>query len=93
LRKIFFFPSLLLLFLNPESEIWDPGSGIAKNQDPDKYPGSATLYSVEIKIPYHTYTNVGDPDPGSSNPNPGSPKHYSGSQIINPGSQIRIRNT
>ncbi len=35
----FFHPSLLLLFLDPESEIRDPGSGMGKNQD----PGSATL--------------------------------------------------
>jgi hypothetical protein len=32
----FFHSSLLLLFL-------DPGSGMGKNQDPDKHPGSATL--------------------------------------------------
>jgi hypothetical protein len=30
----FFHPSLLLLFLNPESGIRDPGSGMGKNQDP-----------------------------------------------------------
>ena len=30
----FFHPSLLLLFLDPGSEIRDPGSGMGKNQDP-----------------------------------------------------------
>jgi hypothetical protein len=30
----FFHPSLLLLFLDPGSEIRDPGSGVGKNQDP-----------------------------------------------------------
>ncbi len=30
----FFHPSLLLLFLDPRSEIREPGSGIGKNQDP-----------------------------------------------------------
>jgi hypothetical protein len=30
----FFYPSLLLLFLDPGSDIRDPGSGIGKNQDP-----------------------------------------------------------
>ncbi len=44
----FFHLSLLLLFLDPGSEIRDPGSGMGKNQDPgsgirDKHPGSATL--------------------------------------------------
>ncbi len=29
----FFHPSLLFLFLDPESEIRDPGSGMGKNQD------------------------------------------------------------
>jgi hypothetical protein len=31
---IFFHLSLLLLFLDPGSEIWDPGSVMGKNQDP-----------------------------------------------------------
>jgi hypothetical protein len=31
---IFFHLSLLLLFLDPGSEIRDPGSGMGKNQDP-----------------------------------------------------------
>ncbi len=30
----FFHPSLFYLFLDPGSEIWDPGSGMGKNQDP-----------------------------------------------------------
>jgi hypothetical protein len=30
----FFNPSLLLLFLDPGSEIWDPGSRMGKNQVP-----------------------------------------------------------
>jgi hypothetical protein len=30
----FFYLSLLLLFLDPGSEIRDPGSGMGKNQDP-----------------------------------------------------------
>jgi hypothetical protein len=30
----FFHPSLLLLFLDPGSEIRDSGSGMGKNQDP-----------------------------------------------------------
>jgi hypothetical protein len=47
-QLIFFHLSLLLLFLDPGSEIRDPGSGMGKNQDPgcgirDKHPGSATL--------------------------------------------------
>ncbi len=41
----------MLLFLDPGSEIRDPGSGMGKNQDPgsgikDKHPGSATLVVV-----------------------------------------------
>ncbi len=48
LTKTIFHPCLLLLFLDPGSEIRDPGSGMGKNQDPgswirDKHPGSATL--------------------------------------------------
>jgi len=49
----FFYPSLLLLFLDPGSGIRDPGSeirdpGLGKYQDSgsrirDKHPGSATL--------------------------------------------------
>ena len=43
----FFHLSLLLLFLDPGSEIRDPGSGMGKNQAPGsgsaKHPGSATL--------------------------------------------------
>ncbi len=46
--RIFFHPSLLYLFLDPESEIRDPGSEIRDRQKPgygirDKHPGSATL--------------------------------------------------
>ncbi len=33
-QKNFFHPSLLLLFLDPGSEIQDPGSGMDKDQDP-----------------------------------------------------------
>ncbi len=33
-NKNFFHPSLLLLFLDPGSEIRDPGSGMGENQDP-----------------------------------------------------------
>jgi hypothetical protein len=47
MTKKIFHPSLLLLILDPGSEIRDPGSGMGKNQDPgsgirDKHPGSAT---------------------------------------------------
>jgi hypothetical protein len=34
ITKNFFHLSLLLLFLDPGSEIRDPGSGMGKNQDP-----------------------------------------------------------
>jgi hypothetical protein len=34
LTKKFFHPSLFYLFLDPGSEIRDPGSGMGKNQDP-----------------------------------------------------------
>ena len=34
MTTIFFHSSLLLLFLDPGSEIGDPGSGMGKNQDP-----------------------------------------------------------
>ncbi len=34
MAKIFFHPSLLLLFLDPGSGFRDPGSGMGKNQDP-----------------------------------------------------------
>jgi hypothetical protein len=58
----FFYPSLLLLFLDPGSEIRDPGSGIrdprSEIRDPgwvkirigirDKHPGSATLIPGHI---------------------------------------------
>jgi hypothetical protein len=30
----FFNPSLLLLFLDPGFEFWDPGSRMGKNEDP-----------------------------------------------------------
>ncbi len=33
-QQIFFHPCLSLLFWDPGSEIWDPGSGMGKNQDP-----------------------------------------------------------
>ncbi len=36
-------PSLLVLFLDPGSEIWDPGYGMDKNQIRDKHPGYAAL--------------------------------------------------
>jgi hypothetical protein len=32
-KKNFFHPSLFYLFLDPGSEIRDPGSGMGKNQD------------------------------------------------------------
>ncbi len=35
ITKKFFHPSLLLLFLDPGSEILDPGSGMGKNQNPE----------------------------------------------------------
>ncbi len=47
MTKIFFHPSLLLLFLDPGSEIRDPGSGMGKNQD----PGSGT----NIPDPQHCF--------------------------------------
>ena len=47
MTKIFFHPSLLLLFLDPGSEIRDPGSGMGKNQD----PGSG----INIPDPQHWY--------------------------------------
>jgi hypothetical protein len=43
----FFSHSLLLLFL-------DPGSGMGKNQDPEKYPGSATLLTTVPDDPRQT---------------------------------------
>ncbi len=61
LTKKIFHPSLFYLFLDPGSEIRDPGSGMGKNQDPgfgirDKHPGSATL---EVAQPFvHTSTKL-----------------------------------
>jgi hypothetical protein len=58
----FFYPSLLLLFLDPGSEIWDLGSGMGKNQDPgsgirDKYPGSATLAGT-LRVYYKIFYDI-----------------------------------
>jgi hypothetical protein len=50
MTTIFFYPSLLLLFLDPGSGMaknQDPGSGMAKNQD----PGSG----INIPDPQHWY--------------------------------------
>jgi hypothetical protein len=40
-----FFSPLLLLFLDPGSEIRDPGSGMGKNQDPGKIPDPQHCFS------------------------------------------------
>ncbi len=60
----FFHPSLLHLFLDPGSEIRDPGwvkkksgSGIR-----DKLTGSATLLKISVPGPWHFGTDL-DPDP------------------------------
>jgi hypothetical protein len=50
MTKIFFHLSLLLLFLDPRSEIRDPGSGMGKNQD----PGSG----INIPDPQHWFLNA-----------------------------------
>jgi hypothetical protein len=42
-EKIFFFTSLFYLFLDPGSEIWDPGWVKSGSGIRDKHPGSATL--------------------------------------------------
>ncbi len=46
----FFHPSLLLLFLDPGSEIRDPGSEMGNNQD----PGSG----INIPDPQHFIQNL-----------------------------------
>jgi hypothetical protein len=46
MKNIFFHPSLLLLFLDPRSEIWDPGW--VKIGIRDKHPGSATLVLLSV---------------------------------------------
>ncbi len=75
MTKFFFHPSLLLLFLDPGSEIRDPGSGMGKNQD----PGS------EIRDPG---SGMGkNQDPGSEIRDPGSGM----GKNQDPGSGINIR--
>jgi hypothetical protein len=44
----FFHPSLLLLFLDPGSEIRDPGW--VKIRIRDKHPGSATLRNIQVNL-------------------------------------------
>jgi hypothetical protein len=49
----FFHPSLLLLFLDPGSEIQDPVSGMDKNKDPGsgtKITGSATQENIQFRV-------------------------------------------
>jgi hypothetical protein len=48
MTTIFFHPSLLLLFLDPGSEIRDPGW--VKIRIRDKHPGSATLDSIFLRL-------------------------------------------
>ncbi len=45
-QQLFFHPSLLLLFLVPGSGIWDPGSGMGKNQD----PGTGIISRIQKKF-------------------------------------------
>jgi hypothetical protein len=47
MTTIFFHLSLLLLFLDPGSEIPDPGSGMGKNQDP--------VSGINIPDPQHWF--------------------------------------
>jgi hypothetical protein len=48
----FFHPSLLLLFLDPGSEIRDPGWVKIRIRDPDKHPGSATLTKCKAQLSF-----------------------------------------